>query len=155
MTNSYSRSRLISWQIKGSFFGLDALMQQLRLLDSKISGPVGLENAILLNTQLDGTDISGELAVRIRHYLFSVKFSKVGSALDLSGSEARCAYHLKKNEIGELIAVQYGFGSVTGSSTQSLIYDWHRKKELVSSPNKGKNQEAQGILEKASLLRLR
>jgi hypothetical protein len=51
--------------------------------------------------------------------------------VDLSHSEARCAYHINKSEIGFLVAKHAGFGTVDqripdSSRAASYSYNWKR-----------------------------
>ncbi|MFZ1885490.1 MAG: hypothetical protein WAU53_18305 [Rhodoplanes sp.] len=61
---------------------------------------------------------------------FLTQFSSVGGLLELSHSEARCAYYINKTEIGFLAANRVGFGTIAPLSNQGdaaeAIYSWKR-----------------------------
>src|SRR5205085_6714030 len=41
-----------------------------------------------------------------------VQFTKIGGIFDLTQARARCAFHIRKSEIGDLVAVQAGFSEL-------------------------------------------
>jgi hypothetical protein len=72
---------------------------------------------------LDTVDLAGELSLRNSFFTyFLLQFSKVGAELDLTKSQARCAYLVRKSEIGGLFAVNAGFG--TNAPTGSSFFNW-------------------------------
>ena len=88
-----------------------------------------LINSLVLETAIDGLNVSGEM--RFSGSAFSnlvIQFSKIGGVLDLTNTEARCAYLMKRNEIGEVVAINFGFGTLrkNGHGTE---YDWLEKRD--------------------------
>lgn len=62
---------------------------------------------------------------------FLAQFSQINGLLDLSHSEARCAYHINKSEIGYLVAKRTGFGTAIpppsySSENYDKYYDWRQ-----------------------------
>lgn len=100
--------------VDGTLFADDALIQKMRLLDAEVRGSALLRDSLILDlAAFDTVQLTGELSVRnaLFPYLL-VQFSRIGGVLDLTGSRARCAYKIKKNEIGDIAAVNTGFGTV-------------------------------------------
>src|SRR5262249_2910754 len=58
-----------------------------------------------------------------------IQFSKIGGMLNLSMTEARCAYLFKKNDIGEVFAANFGFGVITSidAKNENARFDWSRQ----------------------------
>ena len=118
--------------IGGSIYGNNALIKQLRILDSQVDGSLIFRGSRIFGPAIfDTVSLSGELSVRgaTLSYLL-LQFSKVGGVLDLTDSQARCAYLISKSEIGDLVAVNSGFGTSTtdqapgqGKAPKQL-FDW-------------------------------
>jgi hypothetical protein len=99
--------------IGGSVWGSNAYIQQLRILDSEIKGSLIFRQSMIPEQMIfDTISLSGELSVRntVSSYLL-LQFSRVSGVLDLTGSQARCAYLIKKSDIKDLVAVDAGFGT--------------------------------------------
>jgi hypothetical protein len=82
-------------KIAGTVFGRETLIQNTQLLDTEIRGALLLRGSVLLEpVMLDTITVIGELSLRQSIFpYFLVQFSTIGSVLDLSYSQARCAYH--------------------------------------------------------------
>jgi hypothetical protein len=99
--------------VDGTLFADEAVIQKMRLLDAEIHGSALFRSSVILDlAAFDTVQLSGELSVRnaLFPYLL-VQFSKVGGVLDLTDSRARCAYKIRKNEIGDIAAINTGFGT--------------------------------------------
>jgi hypothetical protein len=99
--------------VDGTLFVDEAVIQKVRLLDAEIHGSALFRDSVILDlAAFDTLQLSGELSVRnaLFPYLL-VQFSRVGGVLDLTESRARCAYKIRKNEIGDIAAVNTGFGT--------------------------------------------
>jgi hypothetical protein len=99
--------------VDGTLFADEAVIQKVRMLDAEVHGSALFRNSVILDlAAFDTVQLSGELSVRnaLFPYLL-VQFSKVGGVLDLTDSRARCAYKIRKNEIGDIAAVNTGFGT--------------------------------------------
>jgi hypothetical protein len=119
--------------IGGAVFASEAYIEALRILDSEIKGSLLVADSLVLEAAVDGLKLSGEMRLSgsALSYLV-IQFSKIGGMLNISRTEARCAYFLKKNEIGEVLAANFGFGTVkqvsAGTGTQELAFDWSEKR---------------------------
>jgi hypothetical protein len=116
--------------VDGTIFATEAIIQKLRLLDAEVHGSVLLRSSLVLDlAAFDTVLLSGELSVRnsLFPYLL-VQFSKISGVLDLTDSQARCSYKIRKSEIGDIVAVNSGFGTVAPPSQQAPDakpqYDW-------------------------------
>jgi hypothetical protein len=101
--------------IDGSIYGQDAYFKQLRVLDSQVLGSMIFRRSKISEPVIvDTVKLSGELSVReaALSYLL-LQFSTVGGIFDLTDSQARCAYVIRKSDIGDLVAVEAGFGAAT------------------------------------------
>jgi hypothetical protein len=100
-------------KIGGTVFGRDTLIQNPQFLDTEVRGALLLRDSVLLEpVMFDTTTVTGELSLRQSIFpYFLLQFSTVGSVLDLSYTQARCAYQIRKDEIGDLVAVGAGFTS--------------------------------------------
>jgi hypothetical protein len=108
-------------RVDGTLFASDSFIDQLQIVDSQISGSLLLRKAQFLEPAIfDTLTVSGELSVHEAKfpYLF-LQYSKVGGVLDLRDSRARCAYHIRQSEIGDLVAVDAGFGTSEGTRDQN------------------------------------
>jgi hypothetical protein len=119
-------------RIEGTVFGSDAFIKELRVLDSEIQGSLLFRRSMIAEPAIfDTVALSGELSVRNASLsYFRLQFSKVGGVLDLTGTQARCAYQLMKSEIGDLVAVETGFGTSSKEqarkrqATSKDLFDW-------------------------------
>jgi hypothetical protein len=121
--------RLTRVHIEGSIFGSSAFIEGLFILDSEITSSLFFRKSVLFGgPELAGLRVGREMSVRGSALSnFHLQFSTIGGVLDLSESEARCAYHVKKSEIGELVAVDVGFGTtLAGSKPDKRSYAWER-----------------------------
>jgi hypothetical protein len=110
----FNKLKILRSKINGSIYGDAAFIDRLEITNSTIDGSVSLGESVLFHsTEFDNVIITRELNIRgsALSYLI-VQFSKISGLLDLSHSEARCAYHINKSEIGFLVAKRAGFGTV-------------------------------------------
>jgi hypothetical protein len=119
-------------RIEGTVFGSDAYIKALQVLDSEIQGSLLFRRSMIAEPAIfDTVAVSGELSVRETSLSYlRLQFSKVGGVLDLTGAQARCAYRIMKSEIGDLIAVETGFGTSAKQqpgdprTTPKDLFDW-------------------------------
>jgi hypothetical protein len=112
--------------VDGSIFASSSLINKMRLLDSEIHGSLLFRQTKIFDlAAFDTVVLSGELSMRDSRlpYLL-IQFSKIGGVLDLTRSQARCSYHVRKSEIGDIVAVDSGFGIAEPSSGE-MSYDWN------------------------------
>jgi hypothetical protein len=125
--------------VDGTIFASGSLIQKMRLLDSEVHGSSLLRNSLVLDlAAFDTVQLSGELSVRNSFFPYLlVQFSKVGGVLDLNGSQARCSYKIRKSEIGDIVAVDVGFGTAASQPQKTLdgkpAYDWSNLSPEVSA----------------------
>ncbi|MFZ1886286.1 MAG: hypothetical protein WAU53_22430 [Rhodoplanes sp.] len=93
----FSHLKILRSQIEGSVFSDNSFITDLLITTSAIQGSVSFNASVLYGTTLfDSVSIETELSVRASALsVFMTQFSKIGGLLDLSHSEARCAYHIK------------------------------------------------------------
>jgi hypothetical protein len=116
--------------VDGTIFASGSLIQKMRLLDSEVHGSTLLRDSVILDlAAFDTVLLSGELSIRNSFFPYLlVQFSKIGGVLDLTGSQARCSYKIRKSEIGDIVAVDSGFGTTEtppqGTVNSKPIYSW-------------------------------
>jgi hypothetical protein len=81
------------------------------------------------NTKVDG-DV--DLARSFFSHLVFLK-NHVGGALDLGQSQARCGFDIRKNEIDDVVAVEFGFGDVRTSDGGEELFGFKTGNEKSSS----------------------
>jgi hypothetical protein len=111
--------RITRARIDGSIYGKNSLMMNVQILDSIVQGSIILRGSFVLELAIfDSLTLSGELGLRDSFVsYFLLQFSKVDGALDLTSSQARCAYLIRKSEIGGFVAVNSGFGTSNSANT--------------------------------------
>jgi hypothetical protein len=116
--------------VDGTIFASESVIQKMRLLDAEVHGSALLRDSVILDlAAFDTVLLWGELSVRnsLLPYLL-VQFSKISGVLDLTDSQARCSYKIRKSEIGDIVAVNSGFGIKEPPSQQvpnaKPQYDW-------------------------------
>jgi hypothetical protein len=118
-------------RIDGTVFGNDAIIKQLRILDSQVKGSLIFRGSIIPELAIfDTVSLSGELSLRgtAVSYLL-VQYSTVSGVLDLTDSQARCAYVIRKSDIEDFVAVGAGFGTTSGEAGEgdtTSLYHWLR-----------------------------
>jgi hypothetical protein len=125
--------------VDGTIFASGSLIWKMRLLDSEVHGSWLLRNSLVLDlAAFDTVQLSGELSVRNSFFSYLlVQFSKIGGVLDLTGSQARCSYKIRKSEIGDIVAVDSGFGTVETPSQETgngkPMHDWNNPGPEISA----------------------
>jgi hypothetical protein len=111
--------------VDGSVFASSSLINRMRLLDTEVRGSLLFRKTQIFDlAAFDTIVLSGELSLRDSRFPYLlIQFSKIGGVLDLTRSQARCSYHVRKSEIGDIVAVDSGFG-ITESSPPDMSYDW-------------------------------
>jgi hypothetical protein len=126
----FGEFRIARSHIDGSIFANDSFINKSQILDTEVRGSLLFRHAILFDPAIfDTVSASGELSLRgaaLSHFL--LQFSDIGGVLDLSESQARCAYNIRKSEIGDLVAVKAGFGNSTqlsdGAANDRPVFNW-------------------------------
>jgi hypothetical protein len=103
-------------------------MRRLKIADTTVKGSIRLNNSIITNQlTVENVSVAGDLDVSASFIsTLEVLKDKIGGVFDLSQSQARCSYDIRKNEIGDMVAVQLGFGAAESSRTNetSTIYNF-------------------------------
>jgi hypothetical protein len=122
---------LVRARIEGTVFASGTFVRNLHVLETEIVKSLLFRNSVLSGiVEFDNLTLSGELSVRgsaLSRLL--VQSSRIGGVVDLTDSEARCAYHIKASDIGSLVAVNMGLGSVDtarGANERGPMYAWRR-----------------------------
>lgn len=116
--------RITRSEIAGSFYSQGAYLSKLTIIDTLIHGSVNAPDSLIddeltiENTKVDG-DV--DLARSFFSHLVFLK-SHVGGALDLGQSQARCSFDIRKNEIDDVVAVEFGFGDVRKSDKGEELF---------------------------------
>lgn len=119
--------RIIRSHIEGSLFADGSFVHRLSIGNSTIDTSASFTESVLFESaQVYNASIVRELSVRGSALSYFVtQFSHIGETLDLSHSEARCAYHINKSEIGYLVAKNAGFGTVEPPSGPEKIQGYY------------------------------
>jgi hypothetical protein len=101
-------------RIDGSIFASDAYIDRLHVFDTEVKGSLILRGSTIDAAIFDTIALSGELGMRgTKLSYLLLQFSSVGAVFDLTDSRARCAYAIRKSQIGDLVLVDAGFGAST------------------------------------------
>jgi hypothetical protein len=126
-------------RVEGSIYESASFVNKLVVSDAEVSGTWWLRNSILLkNASLRGVSIAGDLTLNGSAFSWLwLQSSRIGRALELNNTEARCAYHIKASNIGYVMADKAGFGIVkTSSPTEehpAVDYAWWNRAVPPSS----------------------
>ena len=128
----FNQLRIVRSYFEGSVFGDRSFIKRLAVIDTTVDGSVFFRESVLFHlAHFEGARIARVLSIRASALsFFLTQFSSVGGLLELSHSEARCAYYINKTEIGFLAANRVGFGTIAPLSNQGdaaeAIYSWKR-----------------------------
>jgi hypothetical protein len=116
--------RIIRSRIRGSLFADNSFIDRISMGNTTIDNSVSLNESLLFkSTEFYNVQIAKELSVRGSALsYFITQFSSIGEILDLSHSEARCAYHINKSNIGYLVARRAGFGAIAPAAQEDLTH---------------------------------
>lgn len=125
--------KLLRSRIEGSVFGNNSYIQNLVAFDTTVEGSLLLRKGLLPQAVFDGVTVSGEFSVSGSALsTFLIQLSTIRGSLNLSDSEARCWYRIRKSKIGELVAANVGFGTVDVHETYGYAPWWVRKQAIVA-----------------------
>ena len=109
---AYEKVLITRSEISGSLYSDAALLKHLIISDSNVKGSIHFGNAFVSdrlsieNTVAGGgVDISSGLISQLM-----IVESNISGSLDLSQTQMRCSYDIRKNNIGAIIAAEIGFG---------------------------------------------
>ncbi|MEF3367165.1 hypothetical protein V3H18_11530 [Methylocystis sp. 9N] len=115
---SYERILITRAEISGSFFAQLAYMPKLVISDATIIGSVRM-NGTLFRDELsvENVKVAGDVDVSSSYFShFALLKNQIDGALDLTKSQARCSYDIRKNDIDDVIGAEFGFGGVRSLS---------------------------------------
>jgi hypothetical protein len=133
---------LLRAKIDESIFARHSMVENLVVIDSSVGDSVHLEDSVFhTTTEFRRTTVQSHLNVTgsaLSSFVF--ENGKILGKLDLRNSEVRCEYQIRNNELGELLAENFGFGSVAvdpspSRSGPAYLYSWRRsgKNEKISN----------------------
>jgi hypothetical protein len=132
--------------IGGSIYSSAGFVRALTVSDTKVGGSWHFNNAAILDdARISQLSITGDFLLNGSAFSwFWLQSSRVGGALELNNTEARCAYHIKASTIGYVTANETGFGSIEttqpNASGPPIDYSWwHRK--FTNGPGNAAVQE--------------
>ncbi|MBI1980476.1 MAG: hypothetical protein HYS63_02720 [Methylocystis sp.] len=127
--------RITRSEIAGSFYSQGAYLSKLAIIDTLVHGSVNAPDSLMDDElTIENTKVDGD--VDLAHSFFShLVFLKnhVGGALDLGQSQARCSFDIRKNEIDDVVAVEFGFGDVRKSDKGEELFGFKPANEKSSS----------------------
>ena len=112
-------------RIEGSFYAENSFISGLMVSDTHIQGSWHQSDALVFDSAifhaltvvgdlyLDGSALS----------MLSIEASKIQGGLELTRSEARCAYHIRGNNIGYVYAQDFGFGAMAKAAQLAARYN--------------------------------
>ncbi|KAF2989335.1 hypothetical protein OGR47_20955 (plasmid) [Methylocystis sp. MJC1] len=111
---SYKKFNVSRTEISGTLWGQVAFFKRLEIENSSIGGSVRLNGTIVAGTlTIDSGSIRGDVDVSASFFSnLEILRNNIAHVLDLGQSQARCSFDIRKNEIGDVVAVQLGFGEV-------------------------------------------
>lgn len=76
-------------------------------------GSIKLDHSFIVETlNLENITVDGDLDISSSYFsALEILKARIDGVLDLSRTQARCTYDIRKNSIGDMIAVQLGFGA--------------------------------------------
>ena len=118
----YKSFRINRAEISGSVWATLAFIQTMDVSDSVVKGSVKLYQSVVLDLlNIENLSVEGDLDVTTSFVsTLEILKNKIGGVLDLSQSQVRCSYDIRKNEIGDMVAVQLGFGTKIGDAVYNF-----------------------------------
>lgn len=109
----YTSVRIRRSEISGSLYAQRAFFNKLEIGDSTVKGSIKLDHSFIVETlNLENISVDGDLDISSSYFsALEILKARVDGVLDLSRTQARCTYDIRKNSIGDMIAVQLGFGA--------------------------------------------
>ncbi|MGD9658809.1 MAG: hypothetical protein AB7U61_14430, partial [Methylocystis sp.] len=112
-------------KVDGSVNVPDSLVgDKLTIANTKVEGSVNVPDSLVGDKlSIENTKVGGDVDLA-RSFFSHLVFLKnhVGGALDLGQSQARCSFDMRKNEIDDVVAVEFGFGDVRKSEKGEKLF---------------------------------
>ncbi len=121
---SHFSVRITRSEISGSLYSQGAYLSKLTIIDTAVHGSVNAPDSLIGDElMIENTKVDGDVDLA-RSFFSHLVFLKnhVGGALDLGQSQARCSFDVRKNEIDDVVAVEFGFGDVRTSDTGEELF---------------------------------
>ena len=114
--------------VEGTVFAIEAYLERFVAFDAKVEGSIHLRQGMSSLALFDGMTIGGEVSL-YGAALSSVliQLSSIRGSLNLSDTEAKCSYQVRKSDVGELVATDAGFGHLADANLP-----WVRKRAIVT-----------------------
>ena len=124
----YGSFRINRAEISGSVYATVAFIRSMDVSDSIVKGSVNLDHSVVLDLlNIENLSVEGDLDVTTSFFSnLEILKDKIGGVLDLSQSQARCSYDVRKNEIGDMVAAQLGFGTLRSSTKGLAVYNFKK-----------------------------
>ena len=122
--------RITRSEIAGSFYSQGAYISKLAIIDTIVHGSINVPDSLIGDElAIENTKVDGDVDLA-RSFFSHLVFLKnhVGGALDLGQSQARCSFDIRKNEIDDIVAVEFGFGDVRRSDKGEELFGFHGRK---------------------------
>ena len=121
---SHFNVRITRSEISGSLYSQGAYLSKLTIIDTVVHGSVNAPDSLIGDElMIENTKVDGDVDLA-RSFFSHLVFLKnhVGGALDLGQSQARCSFDVRKNEIDDVVAVEFGFGDVRASDKGEELF---------------------------------
>lgn len=100
-------------EVSGSIWATFSFFNRLLISNTIVGGSVKVDHSVVA-TQItvENVAINGDLDFSTSYFSQVQVFKdKIGGVFDLSQSQGRCGYDIRKNVIGDFIATEFGFGT--------------------------------------------
>ncbi|MGD9542146.1 MAG: hypothetical protein AB7V61_14600, partial [Methylocystis sp.] len=126
---SYESVQINRAEISGSIWLTFSFFNQLTISNVVVGGSLKIDHSVIpARLLVENVAINGDLDISTSYFSQLQLFKdKIGGVLDLSQSQAQCGFDIRKNEIGDLVASEFGFGMGTRA----------RKNEVGTDTKKG------------------
>lgn len=106
-------------EISGTLWVQHAFIETLDISDTNIKGSARLDHSgVLDRLTIKNVSVEGDLDISTMFFSYLEVFrNDVDGVFDVSQSQARCSFDIRKNEFGDMVAAQLGFGVIEDRST--------------------------------------
>lgn len=120
----YSKLQIKRAEISGSIFAQHAFVKTLEISDSNVNGSIRLDHSgVVDRVTIKNANVEGDLDINTMFFSYLEVFrNNIAGVFDLSQSQARCSFDMRKNEIGDMVATQLGFGALDDQSASEPSY---------------------------------
>jgi hypothetical protein len=110
-------------EISGSLWMTYALANYAAISNTSVRGSVELDHSFVVNRlSLENNVVDGDVDLSTMFFSqLEVMKDKIHGVLDLSESQARCTFDIRKSEIGDIVASRLGFGSADAAQGDNIV----------------------------------